>query len=153
MDHIWWAPQMHKKLSGPKMESQLRNTFGQSLIATLYSKNTPILRLPWDYSHSEITQRNFIYHQMPIYYHMHHTHPSSHWQTNLIPLLLFSDSVQTIPKWPPEYSSCNKILLLNKCTQTPCRLWQVGQYLHSNDGNEPGQPPTWCSWWWTQKLL
>ena len=24
---------MHKKLSGPKMESQLRNTFGQSLIA------------------------------------------------------------------------------------------------------------------------
>ena len=27
---------MHKKLSGPKMESQLRNTFGQSLISTLY---------------------------------------------------------------------------------------------------------------------
>ena len=36
MDHIWWAPHMHKKLSGPKMESQLRNTFGQSLISTLY---------------------------------------------------------------------------------------------------------------------
>ena len=29
---------MHKKLSGPKIESQLRNTFGQSLIATLYVK-------------------------------------------------------------------------------------------------------------------
>ena len=25
-----------KKLSGPKIESQLRNTFGQSLIVTLY---------------------------------------------------------------------------------------------------------------------
>ena len=36
MDHIWWAPHMHKKLSGPKIESQLRNTFGQSLISTLY---------------------------------------------------------------------------------------------------------------------
>ena len=35
MDHLWWAPHMHKKLSGPKMESQLRNTFGQSLISTL----------------------------------------------------------------------------------------------------------------------
>ncbi len=32
----WWAPHMHKKLSGPKMESQLRNTFSQSLIVTLY---------------------------------------------------------------------------------------------------------------------
>ena len=39
MDHIWWAPHMHKKLSGPKMESQLRNTFGQSLISTLYYEN------------------------------------------------------------------------------------------------------------------
>ena len=36
MDHIWWAPHMHKKLSGPKMEPQLRNTFGQSLISTLF---------------------------------------------------------------------------------------------------------------------
>ena len=54
MDHLWWAPQMHKKLSGPKMESQLRNTFGQSLIVTLYiiicdlqSTQTEALVLGW----------------------------------------------------------------------------------------------------------
>ena len=132
-------------------------TFPKWLLFSDNCMTTPILRLPWDYLETTPILRllpdNFIHHRMPIYCQMHHTHPSSHWQTNLILLLLFSDSAQTIPKWPPKYTSCNKILLLNKCTQTPCRLWQVGQYLHSNDGNESGPPPTWCSWWWTQKLL
>ena len=45
MDHLWWAPHMHKKMSGPKIESQLRNTFGQSLIVTLYACCLQILSI------------------------------------------------------------------------------------------------------------
>ena len=35
MDHICWAPHMHKKFSGPYINAQLSNTFGHSLIVTL----------------------------------------------------------------------------------------------------------------------
>ena len=59
---------------------------------------------------------------------------------NMLRLLLdhsFLYSQKTPPRFPddsPDYPDSKniEILLFNQCTQTPCRLWQVEHYLHSN---------------------
>ena len=72
-----------------------------------YSENTPILRIPWDYLETTPILRllldNFIHHQMPINYQMHHTH---------LPLANYSDSPTPVLRLCPDYSQMTPRTLL-----------------------------------------